>query len=76
MQPKDPVQAPDTDERELPVDTGMTVQGDEGAMTTFGVQDLAELHIIPNDGQPTTLSAQDKLIRWHHWLGHLPYNRI
>ena len=29
MRPKDPVQALDTDERELPVDTGMTVQGDE-----------------------------------------------
>ena len=62
MQPRDPVQAPDTDERELPVDTGMTVQEDEGATTTFGMQDLAELHVILNDKQPTTLSAQDELI--------------
>ena len=62
IQPKDLVQAPDTDERELPVDTRTTVQGDEGAMTTFGVQDIAEFHIMPNDEQPTALLAQDELI--------------
>ena len=62
MQPKDPVQAPDTDKRELPVDTGTTIQGDKGATTTFGMQDLAELHVIPNDKEPTALSAQDELI--------------
>ena len=76
IQPRDLVQALDTDKRELPVDTGMTIQGDKGAMTTFGMQDLAELHVILNDEQPTTLSAQDKLIQWHHGLGHLPYDRI
>ena len=55
----------------------MTVQGDKGATTAFGMQDLAELHIIiPNDKQPTTLSAQDELIQWHHQLGHLPYDHI
>ena len=62
MQPRDPVQALDTDKAESPVDTGTTVQGDEGAMTTFSMQDLAELHVIPNDEQPTTLLAQDELI--------------
>ena len=76
MQPRDPVQAPDTDEGELPIDTGTTIQEDEGAMTTFGMQDLAELHIIPNDKKPTTLLAQDELIQWHHQLGCLPYNHI
>ena len=76
MQPRDPVQAPDTDEKELPVDTGMTIQEDEGAMTTFGMQDLAELHVILIDEQPTTLSAQDELIQWHHRLGHLQYDHI
>ena len=60
MEPRDLVQALDTDEGESPVDTGTTIQGDEGAMTTFGMQDLAELHILPNDKQPTTLLAQDK----------------
>ena len=35
-------------------------------MTTFGMQDLAELHIILNEEQPTALSAQDELIQWHH----------
>ena len=49
---------------------------DKGATTTFGVQDLAELHVIPNDEQPTTLLAQDELIRWHHRFGHLPYDHI
>ena len=49
---------------------------DEGAMTMFGMQDIAELHVIPNDEQPTTLSAQDELIRWYHCLGHLPYDHI
>ena len=62
MQPRDPVQAPDSDERELPVDTGTTIQGDKGATTTFSMQELAELHVILNDKQPTTLSAQDELI--------------
>ena len=76
MQPRNLVQAPDTNERELPIDTGTIVQEDEGAMTTFGMQDLAELHIILNDEQPTTLLAQDELIRWHHRLGHLPYDHI
>ena len=75
-QPRDLVQAPDTNEGESPVDTGTTIQGDEGATATFSVQGLAELHIILNDKQPTTLSAQDELIRWHHWLGHLPYDRV
>ena len=76
MQPRDPVQAPDTDEEESPVDTVTTVQGDEGATTTFGMQELAELHIILNDEHPTTLSAQGELIQWHHWLGHIPYDCI
>ena len=40
------------------------------------MQDLAELHVIPNDEQPTPLLAQDELIQWHHRLGHLPYNCI
>ena len=34
------------------------------------------MHVIPNDEQPTTLLAQDELIRWHHWLRHLPYDCI
>ena len=76
MQPRDLVQALDTDEGESPVDTGTTVQGDEGAMTTFSMKDLAKLHITPNDKQPTTLPAQDKLIQWHHQLGHPPYDCI
>ena len=62
MQPKDLVQVPDVNKRESPMDTRKTIQEDEGAMTTFGMQDLAELHVILNDKQPTTLSAQDELI--------------
>ena len=62
MQPRDPVQAPDINEGEVPADTGTTTQGHKGAMTTFSMQNLAELHIIPNDRQPTTLLAQDELI--------------
>ena len=76
MQPKDLVQVTDINEGESPMDTGMTVQEDEGATTTFGMQDLAELLIILNDEQPTTLLAQDELIQWHHQLGHLPYDHI
>ena len=76
MQPKDPVQVPDVDKEGSPVDIRTTIQEDEGATTTFGMQDLAELHVIPNDKQLTTLLAQDELIRWHHRLGHLPYDRI
>ena len=58
------------------MDTRTTIQEDEGANTKFGMQDLTELHVIPNDEQPTTLSAQDELIRWNHRLGHLPFDRI
>ena len=76
MQPKDPVQVLDIDKEESPVDIRTTIQEDEGATTTFGMQDLAELYVKPNDEQPTTLSAQDKLISSHHRLGHLPYDRI
>ena len=70
MQHKDPVQAPDVDREEPHMDTRTTIQEDEGATTKFGMQDLAVLHIIPTDEQPTTLSAQEELIRWHHRLGH------
>ena len=62
MQPKDPVQVPDVNKEESPMDTRTTIQEDEGAMTTFGMQDLAELHIILNAEQLTTLSDQDELI--------------
>ena len=76
LQPKDPVQVPDVDRDEPHVDTRTTIQEDEGATTKFGVQDLDDLHVIPNEEQSTTLSAQDELIRWHHCLGHLPFDRI
>ena len=76
LQPKEPVQVPDVDKEESHVDTRTTIQEDEGAMTKFGMQDLVDLHLIPNDQQPTTLSAQDELIQWHHHLGHLPFDRI
>ena len=76
MQLKDPVQVPDVDKEGSPMDIRTTIQEDEGATTKFGMQDLAELHVIPNDEQLTTLSAQDELIRWHHRRGHLPYDCI
>ena len=76
LQPKDLVQVPDVDKEESHVDTRTTIQEDEGATTKFGMQDLAELHVILNDEQLTTLSAQDKLIRWHHRLWHLPFDHI
>ena len=76
LQPKDPVQVLDVDREEPHVDTRTTIQEDEGATTKFSMQDLADLHVIPHDEQPTTLSAQDELIRWHHRLGHLPFDCI
>ena len=76
LQPKDLVQVPDVDKEESHVDKRTTIQEDEGATTKFGMQDLADIHVIPNDEQPTTLSAQDELIRWHHRLGHLPFDCI
>ena len=62
MQPQDLVQALDVDKEGSPMDIRTTIQEYEGATTKFGMQDLAELHIILNDEQPTTLSAQDELI--------------
>ena len=76
MQPKDPVQVRDVDKEGSPVDIRTTIQEDEGATTKFGMHDLAELHVILNDEQLTTLSTEDELIQWHHRLGHLPYDRI
>ena len=46
---------------------------DEGAPTTVGVQYLNKIHVIPDEEQLISLSAQDELNRWHHSLGHLPY---
>ena len=59
LQPKDLVQVPAVDMEGSPVDIRTTIQENEGALTKFGVQDLAKLHVIPNDEQPTTLMAQD-----------------
>ena len=61
MQPKDPGHVLDVDKEDSPIDTRTTIQEDEGAMTTFGMQGFAELHVIQNDEQPTTLSAQLKM---------------
>ena len=76
LQPKDPVHVPDVNKEGSPMDIRTTIQDDDGATTKFGVQDLAELHVILNTEQLTTLSAQDDLIQWHHCLGHLPYDLI
>ena len=56
-QPKDPVKAPDVDKEGSPVDIRTTIQEDERAMTKFDMQDLAELHVIPNDEQPMLKSV-------------------
>ena len=76
LQPKDPVHVPDVNKEGSPMDIRTTIQDDDGATTKFGVQDLAELHVILNAEQLTTLSAQDDLIQWHHCLGYLPYDLI
>ena len=32
--------------------------------------------MIPDDKEPTTISAQDELMRWHYCLNHLPFKRM
>ena len=37
---------------------------------------LAIPHKIPEEIDPTTLSPQDELMRWHYLLNHLPLNDL
>ena len=44
--------------------------------TTVDGFSLELLHMIPDDKEPTTISAQDELMQRHYRLNHLPFKRM
>ena len=81
FQPPDPIQAVNESGLDHQVDhvnepaTGDTQQTHND--TTKAEEFSLELpHTIPDDKEPTTISAQDELMRWHYHLNHLSFKRM
>ena len=73
FQPKDPVEPATQDEtnQPKPVEEVMT-EAPKTSLVNMG----PVAHVIPDDKEPTTLDPHNELLRWHHRLGHLPFDRI
>ena len=81
FQPPDPVQATNKSGLDHKVNhadestTGDTQQNHND--TTTAEEFSLELpHMIPDDKEPTMISAQDELMRWHYRLNHLSFKRM
>ena len=78
FQPTAPIQAINESGTDHQVDhvnnhaTGDTPQAHNDP-TTAEEFSLELPHTIPDDREPTTISAQDELMRWHYRLNHLPF---
>ena len=44
--------------------------------TKFILNDVKRIHEIETDPEPTLLMPKDELLRWHHKLGHLSFERL
>ena len=81
FQPLDPIQAFNKSGTDHQVDhiikpaTGDTQQTHNDTPTAEEFS-LELLHTIPDDREPTTISAQDEFMRWHYCLNHLPFKRM
>ena len=81
FQPPDPVQAANKSGLNHKIDhadestTGDTQQN-HNDMTTAEEFSLELPHTIPDDKEPTTISAQDELMRWHYCLNHLSFKHM
>ena len=81
FQPSDPVQAIDKSGLDNKVhhtngSTAGDTQQNHNDTTTAEEFSLELPHMIPDDKEPTTISAQDELMRWHYRLNHLPFERM
>ena len=81
FQPSDPVQAIDKSGSDHKVhhteeSTARDIQQNHHDMTTAEDFSLELPHTIPDDKEPTMISAQDELIRWHYRLNHLSFERM
>ena len=78
FQPLDPIQAINKSGIDHKVDhvikpaTGDTQQTHNDT-TTAEEFSLELLHTIPDDREPTAISAQDELMQWHYCLNHHPF---
>ena len=75
FQPKDPVDPPpqDNDHEKL----HKHVDDSEAAVPQTTLIDLGPItHVIPEDQKLMLLDPHDKLLWWHYWLGHLPFDCI
>ena len=67
FQPPDPIQASNSQETCRPTNR---ITEDATPTEEFS---LELPHTIPDDREPTTIDAQDELMRWHYCLNHLPF---
>ena len=82
LQPPDPMH-PNSTHKMTTMDKGngyrtpiINTQG-EGIRNTQTMILLLDLpHVIPDESEPKTLSAQDELMRWHLCLNHMPFKQI
>ena len=78
FQPLDPIQAANKSRTDYHADhstktaTEDTQQNHNDA-TTAEEFSLELPHMIPDDREPTTISAQDELMQWHYRLNHLSF---
>ena len=81
FQPPDPIQAINNSETGCRTDhptktTTEDIQQTHNDATSTGEFSLELLHTIPDDREPTTIGAQDELMRWHYRLNHLPFKHL
>ena len=81
FQPPDPIQAAKKSGTDYHADHS-TKTATEDTQQTHNDATTAEefslelLHTIPDDREPTTISAQDELMRWHYRLNHLSFKHM
>ena len=81
FQPPDPIQAANKSGPDYHADHSTKLATEDTQQThndaTTAEEFSLELpHTIPDDREPTTISAQDELMRWHYCLNHLSFKRM
>ena len=81
FQPSDPAQAIDKSGLDHKVhhadeSTAEDTQQNHNDMTTAEEFSLELPHTIPDDKEPTAISTQDELMRWHYRLNHLSFKHM
>ena len=80
FQPKDPVEPPVESQQPIGDHTKEPLPTEDDAAITTPQATIINMepitHVIPEDPEPKSLDPQDKLLRWHYRLGHLPFDHI